>query len=214
MSKADAIRLPEKAANYGSGSSLPSSMLSKASGREEFKTALTLKDEEIFSREEGKNQIEGEMFRKAAKDKLKKYWFSLLGKELYCYKKKEDDKHKSMLTLVGVFIEKCKDEVLDKKTTLFPFKLIFPNKMREYYLLKNDDREKWINTIKIVTGYSNLFDFYDLKENLGKGKFGLVKKGIHKIDGKEVAVKIVSKKDIKPSDLELLKREIEIMKMC
>jgi serine/threonine protein kinase len=42
----------------------------------------------------------------------------------------------------------------------------------------------------------------------------LVKKGVHKKTGKEVAVKIVSKKDIKPSDLECLKREIEIMKMC
>jgi serine/threonine protein kinase len=71
-----------------------------------------------------------------------------------------------------------------------------------------------VNTIKLVIGYSNLYDYYDLKDNLGKGKFGLVKRGIHKSDGKEVAVKIVSKKDIKPNDLELLKREIEIMKMC
>jgi hypothetical protein len=76
------------------------------------------------------------MFRKAAKDKLKKYWFSLLGKEFYCYKRKEDDKHKSMITLVGIFVEKSKEEVLDKKTTLYPFRLIFPNKVREYYLLK------------------------------------------------------------------------------
>ena len=32
-------------------------------------------------------QIEGEMFRKAPEGKLKRYWFCLLGKELYCYRK-------------------------------------------------------------------------------------------------------------------------------
>jgi hypothetical protein len=153
-------------------------MLAKLSGVEESKVR-EVKDEEMFGKDKTDTHIEGEMFRKAGKDKLKKYWFSLLGKELYCYKHKQDDKHKSMLTLVGIFIEKEKDEILDKKTTLFPLKVIFPNKERIYYLLKNEDRERWIAAIKEVTGYANLFDFYELKENLGKGKFGLVKKGIH-----------------------------------
>lgn len=31
-------------------------------------------------------QIEGEMIRKATETKLKKYWYCLLGKELYVYK--------------------------------------------------------------------------------------------------------------------------------
>jgi hypothetical protein len=29
-------------------------------------------------------QFEGELFRKAAEGKLKRYWYCLLGKELYC----------------------------------------------------------------------------------------------------------------------------------
>jgi len=31
-------------------------------------------------------QFEGEMIRKATETKLKKYWYCLLGKELYVYK--------------------------------------------------------------------------------------------------------------------------------
>ena len=50
-----------------------------------------------------------------------------------------------------------------------------------------------MDAIKRVIGYSNLYDFYDLKENLGQGKYGLVKRGIHKKTSKEVAVKIVKK---------------------
>lgn len=33
-------------------------------------------------------QFEGEMIRKATETKLKKYWYCLLGKELYVYKNK------------------------------------------------------------------------------------------------------------------------------
>jgi serine/threonine protein kinase len=41
-----------------------------------------------------------------------------------------------------------------------------------------------------------MFDFYDIKETLGKGKFGLVKAATHKKTGKKVAVKVMSKKEM------------------
>lgn len=77
--------------------------------------------------------------RKTPEGKFKKYWFCLLGKELYCYRKKEEDKHKNMHNLVGVFIKADPDEVIthnNKTVTFYPFKLIFPlNKSRVYYLM-------------------------------------------------------------------------------
>jgi serine/threonine protein kinase len=48
-----------------------------------------------------------------------------------------------------------------------------------------------------------LFDFYDIKENLGKGKFGHVKAAVHKKTGKRVAVKKMKKKEMEAKDLEL-----------
>ena len=71
-------------------------------------------------------QYEGEMYRKTPDNKLKRYWFCLLGKELYCYKKKEDEKHKDMHVLVGTFIKTEPEDKLDEKMTIYPFKLIFP----------------------------------------------------------------------------------------
>jgi serine/threonine protein kinase len=59
-----------------------------------------------------------------------------------------------------------------------------------------------------------LFDFYDIKENLGKGKFGHVKAAVHKKTGKRVAVKKMKKKEMEAKDLELQKREIEVLKIC
>lgn len=92
--------------------------------------------------------------------------------------------------------------------------LIFPNKRRIYYLETQEKRDEWVDKIKKAIGYSNLHDFYDLKESLGKGKYGLVKRATHKKSGKDVAVKIVKKKDLSLKDMELLKREIEVLKVC
>jgi len=57
---------------------------------------------------EGKNSvhIEGEILKKQKKGgSLKKYWFVLLGKELYSYKSQGDLKHKEMKTLAGVYLK-------------------------------------------------------------------------------------------------------------
>ena len=155
------------------------------------------------------------MIRKATETRLKRYWYCLLGKELYVYKSKREEKHKSMHSLVGVFIKDEIEEQLDSTTVLYPFKLVFPgNKTRSYYLRNREDKEKWLDAIKKVIGYSSLFDFYEIKETLGKGKFGLVKTGVHKKTSKKVAVKVMSKKEMTMQDLELQRREIEILKMC
>lgn len=44
------------------------------------------------------------MLRKADEKKIRRYWYTLLGKELYVYKSKNEDRHKSMHSLVGAFI--------------------------------------------------------------------------------------------------------------
>lgn len=144
------------------------------------------------------------MIRKATETKLKKYWYCLLGKELYVYKNKREEKHKSMHSLVGVFIKDEAEEQLDSTTILYPFKLIFPpNKARSYYFSDRAEKERWMTAIKEVIGYSNVFDFYEIKETLGKGKFGLVKSALHKKTRKPVAVKVMSKKEMSVQDVEL-----------
>ena len=42
----------------------------------------------------------------------------------------------------------------------------------------------------------------------------MVKKGVHKKSGKEVAIKIIKKKDLPQKDKELLMREIDVLKQC
>jgi hypothetical protein len=122
---------------------------------------MTRSSEKVFM------EYEGEILRKTPEGKFKKYWFCLLGKELYCYRKRDDERHKGMHSLVGVFINSESDEVIhhnSKTTTFYPFKLIFPpNKCRTYYLLTRGQRDKWVEVIKDAIGYANLEDFYEIK---------------------------------------------------
>ena len=104
----------------------------------------------------------------------------LLGKELYSYKHKGDTKHKDMQNLVGVYIKNENEEQTANNITLYPFMLVFPNKRRIYYLQSLAEKEKWMSAIKKAIGYANLYDFYDVFESLGQGKYGVVKRGIHK----------------------------------
>ena len=67
------------------------------------------------------------MIRKATETRLKSYWYCLLGKELYVYKNNNEEKHKSMHNLVGVFIKDQPEEYLDATTVLYSFALIFPD---------------------------------------------------------------------------------------
>lgn len=71
-----------------------------------------------------------------------------------------------------------------------------------------------MNAIKKAIGYANVYDFYEFKESLGQGKYGIVKRGIHITSQKEVAIKILKKKDLAIKDQELVRREIEVLKIC
>ncbi len=121
--------------------------------------------------------LEGEILKKQKKTgKFKNYWFVLLGKELYTYRKKGDVKHKEMRSLSDIYIsenlkvEKVSDDVY------YPFVLIFPNKKRIYYCRDLKEKILWINSIKKSVGFCNLDDYYEIGEIIGKGKYGVVRK--------------------------------------
>ena len=146
-------------------------------------------------------------------NKVKKIYFKLICKDLYYYKSHNNKKHSGIHNLSGVFI---KDNGLvnigNKK--FFCFTIIFPTKQRKYYLNDEVEYHKWVNTIRKIVGYSNLNDLYEIKQVLGKGKFGLVKLGVHRINGRRVAIKIINKKLVTSIDRQQVKTEIDILKIA
>ena len=159
------------------------------------------------------NEITEDYLYKNQGNKMKKIYFRLIHKDLYYYKSKDNKKHKGMHNLSGVYI---KDEggIKISNQTFYCFNIIFPSKERKYYVSDESEYIKWVESIRKVVNYSNLNDLYEIKGTLGKGKFGLVKKGIHNDSGREVAIKIIDKKILSPIDMQQVKSEIDILKIA
>jgi tRNA A-37 threonylcarbamoyl transferase component Bud32 len=169
-------------------------------------------NEEENNEKEKEEITEGYLY-KIQDNKMKKIYFRLICKDLYYYKSKDVKKHKGMHNLSGLYI---KDEgaVTISNRTLYCFNIIFPTKERKYYLQDESEYIKWVEAIRKVVHYSNISELYEIKGNLGKGKFGQVKLGIHKVSGKQVAIKIINKKYVEDMEFEQIKSEIDILKIA
>ena len=152
--------------------------------------------------------------------KVKAFWLNLVHTELYCLRSENEENHRTMHSLVGTFVQ---DDELKKlcmqdeneTTDFYPFKIIFPiNKVRVYYCTTKEQRDEWVSKINQKTKFRSIIDVYELKQDLGKGKFGIVKLAVHKKTLEKVAIKVIKKRDVPMQELELQRREIEVLKLC
>lgn len=144
---------------------------------------------------------------------IKMYYLSVVGKDIYYYKSDKKEELQGMHNLTGCFVKE-KDVVELEGKKLYGFSIVFSNKTRTYYCQSKKTLDDWITALRIAIGYQHFTDFYEMKNDLGEGKFGLVKLGIHKKTGEKVAIKIIKKDAMDNKDLELVRSEIDIMKLC
>ena len=167
---------------------------------------------ELDDDEEEIIKYEGYLYKLIEK-KMRKLYFKLVHKDLFFYKDKNDVSHRGMHNLSGLFVKVEEAKTIDGKK-YFCFSVVYPAKTRMYYCDDEKQYKEWIDNLKKATGYTNLLDIYEVKEKLGNGKFGLVKLGINKQTKEKVAIKIMNKKKMDTSDIELMRTEIEILKIC
>jgi serine/threonine protein kinase len=118
-----------------------------------------------------------------------------------------------MHNLSGIYIKEG-DKVNIEGKDFYTFSILYPQKERTYFIDNEKDFKEWMSKLHFAINYKNLLDQYNIKEKIGKGKFGLVKYGIQKETNRPVAIKIMAKKNMKKQDLELAKTEIDILKIC
>ena len=170
-------------------------------------------DDDLFDIQEDQCvQYEGYVYKYSqSQHKIKKTYFKLVGKDLYYYKKKEEKNHRGMHNLSGVFIKRGEDFEFEGKK-YFSIVILYQNE-KAYYFDNENDFNIWFEKLNLAIQNKSLFDKYEVKQKIGKGKFGLVKCGINKETKKPVAIKIMAKKNMDKSDLELAKVEIDILKI-
>ena len=168
--------------------------------------SATTKDDDddlLDIQEEQCVQYEGYVYKYSqSQKKMKKTYFKLIGKDLYYYKQKEEKNHRGMHNLSGVFEGKKYLSIV----------ILYKNE-KSYYFDNEQDFNIWFEKLNAAVNNKSLFDKYEVKQKIGKGKFGLVKCGINKETNKPVAIKIMAKKNMDKSDLELAKVEIDILKI-
>lgn len=155
---------------------------------------------------------EGYIFKICKNNKLKRLWLKLVYKDLYIFNDKNDFLHKNLHNLSGVYINADPPLVYGDQN-YYSFSIKYPKKTNTYYLETEKEYSNWMKHLRKASNIECLSDSYEIKEVIGKGKFGLVKLGIHKKTQRKVAIKIMNKKDMSPEDFKLAKTEIDILKI-
>jgi serine/threonine protein kinase/Ca2+-binding EF-hand superfamily protein len=158
------------------------------------------------------NQCEGYLLKINSKGKITKTYFKLLSKDLYYYSHSDDLIHQGMHNLSGVYFKENETFTFND-TVYYSFTLIFPRKPAVYYTDNENDYIKWTSCLKQAVHFEQIEDIYEINETIGSGNFGVVKKGIHKLTGRKVAIKIINKEELIEGDMKMIKNEIEIMKI-
>ena len=149
--------------------------------------------------------------------KLRKFFLVLVNKDTYYYKSEKKTNFVGMHNLSGCFVQECNEKKMIDGVEFYTFEIFCKNKTRtrKYYTKSHKICKEFVENIKKAIGYVKFSDLYEMKEVIGKGKFGVVNLGIHKKTGQQVAIKILNKENIKTiEDKELVRIEIEILKLC
>ena len=106
-------------------------------------------------------------------------------------------------------------EIKNKKNSknensLFCFELVFPKKSVKFFVKEQQKYNEFISSIKHIISYKEISEF-EFKEKIGIGKFGIVRRGVHKSTKRKVAIKFINKTKMTNQDRILLTNEIDIL---
>jgi len=143
---------------------------------EKFKE-FSIKDEQC--KEEDVITHSGYLSKISKAGKLKDVFFKLVGKDIYFYRHEDNNEHKGMHNLSGIFVQK--EHIINKDgKDYYCFSVIYPNKKRLYLSTSEANIDTWVDKIQSAIGYTNLSDIYNIKvinlsNRLGKNWYGKVR---------------------------------------
>ena len=150
--------------------------------------------------------------------RLRKFFIVLINQDIYYYKLDENKKtFVGLHNLSGCFVQECNEQKTMEGKNFYSFEIVCKNKsrIRKYYTTEQIINKEFVYYIKKAIGFVKFSDLYEIKEVIGKGKFGVVNLAIHKKTGQQVAIKILNKENIKSiEDKELVRIEIGVLKLC
>ena len=172
----------------------------------------------IINKDNDNNVIyENWVYKITESNKIKKFYLVLVNKDTFYYKSEKKEEFVGMHNLSGCFVQDNCESKIFNNVEYSSFEIYSKNKskVRKYYTTSPKIAKEFIEHIKKAIGYVKFSDLYEMKQVIGKGKFGVVNLGIHRKTGQQVAIKILNKENIKTlEDKELVQIEIGILKLC
>ena len=178
------------------------------------------------------SDTEGMVLKAGKIEALKEVYIKIKANYMFIYERKPIDnkviKHKSVKILNLCYLKYDKSEEDEPvgegdneikrvkkiknngKNSLFCFELIFPKKSVKFFVKDQQKFNEFINSIKNIINYKEISEF-EFKEKIGIGKFGIVRRGVHKGTKRKVAIKFIYKEKMTNQDRILLSNEIDIL---
>ena len=188
-----------------------------------------------------KIKCESYLYKLTKSGKMKKLYFKLYNYDLFYFKNENSKLYEGMHNLSTYFLElksvfdNDKNNNGDNNSNLdFKYNQKYSQNKRtingiEYYvfLLINIKKEihcyytpslqiykEWINNLKILLKYKNIYQQYIFHQIVGKGKNCVVFSAYDIINKRDVAIKKISKAALTLEDLSLIQTEVDTLKVC
>ena len=191
-----------------------------------------------------KIKFESDLYKITKSGKMKKLYFKLYNHDLFFYKNKNSTTYKGMHNLSTFYLEimpqnnsNIKNLILNNgneisivrkgnieysvlKTVVngidyYCFLLIsLKGQIHYYYTPDFDIYQKWIDSLKIILKYKNIYEQYIFREIIGKGKNCIVFYAYDRLNKRNVAIKKINKSYLTLEDLSLIQTEIDTLKVC
>lgn len=143
---------------------------------------------------------------------IKKYCASIRGKDILFFSKSENE----LLAIwnISQAIIKTSDKIEMGKYIFYPIKFTnFNGSHSTIFFEEEKDQMRFAKICGENINFRKIENSFEIKDKIGQGHFGVVKKCIEKSTRKEYAVKIMNKNKIKEKDFQLIIQERNYMSL-
>ncbi|KAG7386532.1 hypothetical protein PHYPSEUDO_015542 [Phytophthora pseudosyringae] len=164
--------------------------------------------------------VSGDLWKRGLRlRKMIKRHYVLQGNFLYYYASPDDTAPRGVTFLSDCYVEvqPAQNEIVEKGVHYYGVDIVpEPGSAREkrtVFTRSQEAQKRWAAALRQATDKISIEEVYNVGAQLGRGRFSKVCEATHKHSGVKSAVKIIDKSKLQPTEKELLRTEIAILKL-
>ncbi|POM74356.1 CAMK/CAMK1 protein Kinase [Phytophthora palmivora] len=169
---------------------------------------------------EDSSSVSGDLWKRGLRlRKMIKRYYVLQGNFLYYYASPDDTAPRGVTFLSDCYVDvqPPQNEIVEKGVRYYGIDIVpEPGSAREkrtVFTRSLEAQKRWVTALRQATDKISIKEEYDVGAQLGRGRFSKVCEATHKHTGVKSAVKIIDKSKLQPTEKELLRTEIAILKL-